>query len=97
MTRISDERLETLCHVINRVANELPWFDTGPQEFNWAVEAALRNSNLPEVWVKAASKPEMTVEYQKSFRALGCCLRPSDLRKILKDLKENDYGEIPAI
>ena len=96
MTETRD-RIDRLCHTINRVANELPWFGTGPQEFFWAIEAALKQSGLPESWIKAAATPEMSREFQKSFQAIGCCARPDDLLQIIRQLKEDDYGEIPPI
>ena len=86
MRPIAKERIELLCHTVNRVANEVPW--SGLQEFQWAIEAALIASGLPESWVKAACTREMVVEYQKSFKALGYCLKPDNLgflEKVLND------------
>lgn len=83
---IANDRIKLLCHTINREANQMPWFDTGPQEFNWAIKAALEASGLPESWIIPASTPEMTCEYQKSFQANGYCLSPNDLRNIVKQI-----------
>lgn len=76
------ERIELLCHTVNRVANEMPWFDTGPQEFTWALESALKASDLPESWVEAALQPEVVADYQTCFKANGYCLKADDLRKL---------------
>lgn len=80
--KIAKERIELLCHTVNRVANEMPWFDTGPQEFTWALESALNASGLPEIWIKAALMPEMVTDYQTSFKANGYCIKADGLRAL---------------
>ena len=90
-TMLSD-RIELLCHTINKTANEMDWFHTGPQEFHWAIEIALKHSGLPESWIKAASTVEMTREYQQSFKVNGYCLKPdalcSQMRAMLESLED---------
>jgi hypothetical protein len=86
---VSGDRIELLCHTVNRVANEMSWFHTGPQEFHWAIEEALKVSGLPESWIKAASTPEMTTEYQKSFKVNGYCLHPEQLSTTLRSVLES--------
>jgi len=79
---VAKERIELLCHTINRVANEEPWFHTTPEEFQIAVEAALQASDLPESWVQAASTPEMIAVYQQRFKSRGVCLVPDELHDL---------------
>jgi hypothetical protein len=80
--QIAKERIELLCHTVNKVVNEMPWFDTGPQEFTWALESALKHSGLPETWVKVALLPGMVADYQTCFKANGYCIKADDLRAL---------------
>lgn len=84
-TSVTGSRIELLCHAVNQVANNLPWYVCW-QEFHWAVEIALQNSGLPTTWIQAAKQPQMTQEYQKSFRAKGYCLKPDDLHHSLQSV-----------
>lgn len=87
-TTVAGGRIETLCHTVNRVANELSWFHTSLLEFYWAVCEALQASDLPPSWIEAASTRRMVVEYQQSFRVNGFCLDPANLIAIEERMRK---------